>query len=256
MTGAAADAVTARCDRARQHLAVLLLGLSSWTVDLLTTIAPDGLSQVTRLYPLDPDAAQRWALDLSDLLHSARAALDNTVYALSEAHVGTMPPDRARLIHFPVRMSEAAFRERPVVEALALLSPGARTVIEQAQPWRVAEPPGHPLQVLVMLSNIDKHRRLNVVTSSVTGGDLPLPTPDGIASSGVRLGPITAGFEYHSVQFKTPQTEPWVVPLNLAARHWVDEPSVLREDLRELATRLVDHVDALVTELLDEHLHA
>lgn len=90
MPESAGTSFAARCVRARQHLDTLLQGMAGWTVHIVTFLAPDGLSQSTRLYPADPDAPRAWALDLSDMIHSARAALDNAAYALAESHAGPL----------------------------------------------------------------------------------------------------------------------------------------------------------------------
>ena len=97
-------------------------------------LAPDGLSQATRLYPVDPGAQQAWAFELSDMIHSARSALDNAVYALALHHSGTLTPEQEKAVAFPARTSAGAFRKAGVTASLARLSPEARLDIEAAQP--------------------------------------------------------------------------------------------------------------------------
>lgn len=251
----AGSAVESRCQRARGHLDALLSEIEGWTLDIVTFLAPDGMSQATRLYPVDPGAATGWALHLSDVIHSARAALDNTAYALAVAHSGVLTPDQAGSVAFSVRTSELAYRKKGPQKAVALLSPAAQAAVEAAQPWQTAAPRSHPLAALVALSNTDKHRQLNVVTSSATGAHLPmLKEVPYVDTTGMHLGPITDGFELYTVKFKEPQTEPLQHATDFAAVHWVDEPDVEREGLRTLAARMVDHVTALTADLLDAHL--
>jgi len=141
-----------------------------------------------------------------------------------------------------------------VTEALAALSPQARSDIDAAQPWHDAEPSRHPLAVLVALSNADKHRRLNVVTSNAVGAELPVVVTPPIKAAGLHLGPITPGFELQTVLYSEPQTEALVVPVDFAAVHRLDEADLPREDLRELAPRLVGYVEVLTSTLLQMHL--
>jgi hypothetical protein len=257
VTSDVAQTVAARCARARSRSDSLLAGCATWTVDIVTFLAPDGLSQVTKPYVVDPDAPLAWALDMSELLHSARAALDNTAYSLAEAQTGVLSSKQARKIYFPVTTAEADYRKAAVGEMLKPLSPAARAAIEAAQPWQQASPMEHPLAMLAALSNIDKHRRLSLAASSTTGVNVPWLRDDpAVESCTAGMGPITSDLEMLKIKYYEPQTDPRYYDFGLTVVHWIDEPPVPREDLRTLAPRVVDHVEQLSTHLLKDHTAA
>lgn len=95
-----------------------------------------------------------WSVILGDFVHNLRSALDHLVYALA-----ALRRKKPRGTQFPIFLDPCEFQ----VKGLPYLSgvhEAARTIIEELQPYRVAEPKKHPLTVLAALSNADKHRLL------------------------------------------------------------------------------------------------
>jgi hypothetical protein len=98
-------------------------------------------------------------LIISDCVHNLRAALDNLVYDLAIAYLGSPPPEPvAKHLEFPIfgpkPMSSDARKKR-----IGSIAPDAQTCIEGLQPHRRgSDYASDPLWTLHQLSNIDKHR--------------------------------------------------------------------------------------------------
>ncbi|TIT40726.1 MAG: hypothetical protein E5W76_15740 [Mesorhizobium sp.] len=104
-------------------------------------------------------------LDLSELVHMLRSALDNLAFAL--ARVKLDPPTVPGAIHFPIHESEATFSDKRITNCLSQMPPQAAEKITEVQPFQRGKhpeigddgkPSDDPLLVLQKLSNTDKHR--------------------------------------------------------------------------------------------------
>jgi hypothetical protein len=104
-----------------------------------------------------------WGVQLGEIIHDLRSSLDHLAWQLALAHrPGEHPPARTE---FPIFISADRY-DREAVPKLAGISPEAQSVIRQLQPFAVYEEPDrHPLWYLHGLSNLDKHRVVNVVAA-------------------------------------------------------------------------------------------
>lgn len=107
---------------------------------------------------------------IGDCLFNLRSALDHTVWQLVKAN-SARPTTRTA---FPIAASAAAYK-RASARGLAGVSAQAESIIERFQPYHGR---GNPLAILSTLHNIDKHRRLNLVTAVASDTSL-LWTRDG-----------------------------------------------------------------------------
>jgi hypothetical protein len=115
-----------------------------------------------------PSIPDGWALIAGDILTNARAALDHAVFP----HIRAKKPELDRkLIHYPIEDRKEQWEnknrwfERPVLK-----------VVGDSQPYRHADPVGHPLRVLRELVNMDKHRDLVIANYAVD--DFVVPPQD------------------------------------------------------------------------------
>lgn len=129
---------------------------------------------------------EEMALRLGDALHCFRSALDSLAWSL--CHLDGGDPAEPNKVYFPRTPSEAKWKNAE--KALASMPAEFLERIHQMQPFVTG--PGGPLQLLVDMSNQDKHRgmitgranpstlRLGVHTGGATG------TRNGI-SDGLRI---------------------------------------------------------------------
>lgn len=117
------------------------------------------------------------SLLIGDAIQNFRSALDHTVYALAESQLGTLPPEVAEVLMFPVvgnqnRKGQPANGETifaDLVEHRGYLHgvpDPARAFIEQEQPYHWGDGYRHnPLWLVHDLNRIDKHRRVALTTA-------------------------------------------------------------------------------------------
>ncbi|MFI7192524.1 hypothetical protein ACIBQ0_22540 [Nocardia nova] len=105
------------------------------------------------------DVPEDWATVVGDILTNLRAALDHSVYE----HIHRVRPGlRYDEVQFPIvddRAGMANKRKR--------FSRPVYIVVNDAQPYRAAQPQWHPLAILRDLVNADKHRSV-LVTNGAT----------------------------------------------------------------------------------------
>jgi len=127
-----------------------------------------GLEGVVCRAFLGPGPPPRIGVLCGDVVHNVRSALDHLVNALVVANGGA-PKEGAGGTQFPIRVGggiSLAHEPGPGASASAL------RILEDVQPHDVAD----PLAVLNRLSNVDKHRTLNVLVvdfQDVEVTDLP-----------------------------------------------------------------------------------
>ncbi len=107
-----------------------------------------------------------WNLQIGDIIHNLRSALDALTYNLAVKNLGREPTlDEVREIQFVIVDNREAWK-RAAERRLRHLGADAVVAIEGLQPFNYQQP--HQLSILRELSNIDKHRRI-LVTGKATG---------------------------------------------------------------------------------------
>lgn len=240
---AALARVRRRLDHAASAIRELERLIGEWALDLITVVAPDGMSQTTRAYPVEPDAEQRWELMAGDVLNSLRAALDNTIYALSLAHQGTLDAKQAKAVRFPAGGTEEKWR-REAKTALGLMSRPARRAVERLRPWDGGSPSGSLLARLIKLSNHDKHREMHVVTTGIPTIELN-PWDPALGKQTWALNAIASGAEILTLEFASPRTDPHLLP-SPAIEHRLVAP-----DFSQQVVTLLSQLTAAATQVVD-----
>jgi hypothetical protein len=99
-----------------------------------------------------PPIPDTWALITGDILTNARAALDHAVFP----HIRARKPNLDRkLIQYPIEDRKDQWENKNRWFTKSVLN-----VVGESQPYRSADPTGHPLRLLRELVNMDKHRDL------------------------------------------------------------------------------------------------
>ncbi len=164
------EGIAAKLQRAAEHLLDLTQEEAKYIVTEeygpTTTIEssiPERQGQrglACRAY-LRPDPPARIGVICGDIVHNLRSALDHLANALVIAN-GGIPKDGPRGTQFPIRLGGSA-----TIDARAGgISEGAQRLLAEVQPRHESD----SLATLARLSNIDKHRTLNVIVVDL--GDL------------------------------------------------------------------------------------
>jgi hypothetical protein len=109
------------------------------------------------------EIADHWPLLVGDAIHNLRSALDHLAWQLALRFFnGSTPPDTViRHIQFPIVSDRTTW---PGHIHRKYMIPDDVKPIEPYEPYHPREPGKlHPLEALVTLSNIDKHRLLHIV---------------------------------------------------------------------------------------------
>ena len=132
-----------------------------YRIDIEPALGPPGAIKATLRVLRDlPDD---WELDVSDIGHHLRAALDNLVYQL--AIDNGRDPDKSRT-QFPIFADEREYRlrkgTRPAHREAMLENVAKRNkvLIDQLQPYQAGprQARRHPLWLLKLISDRDKHK--------------------------------------------------------------------------------------------------
>lgn len=116
---------------------------------------------------------ERWAVITGDILFNLRCTLDHLVYALAVEKSGKNPPEWGHRLQFPIADTKDDWDDAIRGHRLDGISDEALTFIKSEQPYNGGN---KILSVLRSLSDIDKHRTLNLVALNVTGGTAIIPT--------------------------------------------------------------------------------
>ncbi len=109
-----------------------------------------------------------WSLQIGDLLHNFRSALDHLAWYLVNAGTAA-PPLKPRQVSFPIYDTAAAFKSA-VGNSVPGISAAQQAIIERHQPYHKSrDPQFHPLALLRDLNNIDKHREIRVIVAQDFG---------------------------------------------------------------------------------------
>jgi hypothetical protein len=116
-----------------------------------------------------------------DAIHNLRSALDYLAWQLVLISGGN--PERSKP-QFPVQWDTPNCYDTngiPILMSNQKLRPDIRRLLDSKwlQPYHAADPDGHPLYFIHNLDIIDKHRHLNVISTSIGGGLVVLGLPCG-----------------------------------------------------------------------------
>lgn len=163
------DSIRGKLERAEENIRNLSAELSAF---LKAGPDPDGASDGRK-------AAEEWvrfhsrrgipprfAILAGEIVHHLRSCLDHLAWALSSESYRRSDGTR---IAFPIFIDQPKKKGKlssydQNIEGVRSLA--ARKLIEDLQPYQVAEPKDHPLAVVHELDRIDKHRNLVLVVST------------------------------------------------------------------------------------------
>jgi hypothetical protein len=120
--------------------------------------------------------AHEWAPIIGDMAHNLRSALDHVACQLSIANGGDVECEQTS---FPIFVDDAPGSRKQFARCAGMFSHLDRTIARRLQPYQTADPRTHPLWLLHTLNNIDKHRRLHVVSTAVYGHAIDVLTQEG-----------------------------------------------------------------------------
>ena len=182
--------VEAKLERAQQHLETLrgLIDefMATYPYEVGRTIEDGGRRHIYRFNKYEPTPTTV-SVVIGDCVHNIRSALDHTVFSLAtsgaKAQGNSLSDIEERSVQFPVSLTENDFNTQLSRGRLPQVDPKAIDYIRRVQPFRVKDPDHHPLAAVSKLDNIDKHRELSVIASSVNihievPEDVPQPVKD------------------------------------------------------------------------------
>lgn len=156
--------VELKISRAVEHLLQLQQECDRFTEgETYTPSIDDKCPDVTRIFLLaHHPPPERISVIVGDVVHNLRSSLDHAVWCLGN------PPEPKSC--FPIFETEDGF-ERRGLAVLRGIPDEAIKAIRAHQPFQYEEARRHPLWLLHLLSNIDKHRKLGAVAGySVSPG--------------------------------------------------------------------------------------
>jgi hypothetical protein len=183
----------AKIDRARENLDVLDKRIRDFAHNTYTVdIQGQWLTEPTESWKsrkegdwiiwahasADPPERE-WGAIIGDVVHGLRSALDQLAWGLSVAHQATLnvtPPsglilqgDPWRSVWFPICKSPSAWDHGAVPTQLQFIDQGLLAVLKPLQPFMTGQnaPDREPLAMLQELWNIDKHRHLHLVNTTI-----------------------------------------------------------------------------------------
>lgn len=192
---------------------------------------------------------------IGEWLYNLRCALDYAVYATAICDSAKDPPPGAGQLQFPCYFTEAQYRQNEY--RLKPLTEHHRTeVIELMQPYRHDDPDTSALGWLHKLARIDRHRRLNVMTSYISELSPIVEVPDGC---NVSLGFGERVIVDHQAEVARFTVTPWQDGCEVNANpqagidpevmEWADSPFWRRIDYNERLLMLRVAVESVVIPL-------
>lgn len=159
-------------NRSQEHLHALDQAVKWWLGDEPYVVASEinaesGFKEVVITAQEQPPA--RFSLMAGDAIQNLRSTLDHLVVEIARVNSGGYLMERVeRDIMFPITTSPQLFRNARKRGCLGCVPPRAQALIRLMQPYHNGDEwTRHPLWVLHQLSNIDKHRRLPLLQSTV-----------------------------------------------------------------------------------------
>jgi hypothetical protein len=153
------SSVGLKINRASEHLLQLHALCEQFSQgETYTPAIDEACLDSTRIYVLAQHAPpEQISVIVGDVVHNLRSALDHVVWALGN------PPDPKSC--FPIFDTEDGFSRRGVA-VLKGTPESTKDAIRRHQPYQLgADARHHPLWLLHLLSNVDKHRKLSAVGS-------------------------------------------------------------------------------------------
>jgi hypothetical protein len=136
---------------------------------------------------------ERLALEFGEMLYQLRAALDSLVYEVAIRDSRQDPPPNAENLEFPVRRSQASFKN--AAAKIAPLSELHREMIESIQPYDLPKRTegqrvtAETLDLLNDLARKDRHRGLRIVASWGSNRNPAFDLPSGCSLAWLRVTP-------------------------------------------------------------------
>lgn len=136
-----------------------------------------------------------------EVIYQIRSALDHLIFGLIKKNPAAyaIEPDWERRCEFPIILKlpkgKTAPLKRKDIQHLPGISDPAFTFIESVQPYYVIGATNNALRIIGLLSNIDKHRRLNVVIGRIRKKE-HIRLASGRTSSGFSM--LDSGTEFPS----------------------------------------------------------
>lgn len=201
-----------------------------------------------------------WSLQVGDIVHNLRSALDTLAFALATDHIPALTKKESRTVQFPILDTLSEFSTDPK-GWLNRIPRDARAAFEKLQPYHTRHPRDKRLlAVLRDLSNEDKHRRLLVTTSvaevqgivAIVDGQRIPGTPAQArgfildANEGTVVGYLTIRTPHAEVAIEANVAVHIVVRESKGVERYHDVTMVLRE--------LLDHIREEVFPPLEKHL--
>ncbi|TDB96910.1 hypothetical protein [Actinomadura sp. 7K534] len=138
---------------------------------------------------------------LGDVIHNLRAALDYSTWAAVDDGIRETDPQG---VAFPLYDQEAKFIKWTIRKKDWYAKP-TMDAIERAQPFKARASQLHPLAVLQQLSNVDKHRLLNVVEFAAFDlGPVGITPEPVVKRYGAATGRVEAGDVLVRIEFPRP----------------------------------------------------
>jgi hypothetical protein len=225
------EGVRLKVARASEHLDALAVEasnyLNSTPFEVVGQRQPDG--ETLPVFKVNHHPPLRLSLLLGDILHNLRSSLDHLTWQLVLEDGGTP----GRRTSFPILLKKG----RQPLDIAGGVSAQALTFIESLQPYNSpsGSPHEHPLQILSVLNNIDKHRTFNIAVLSVsevlqadlltadgTGIYMTFQFPTGVGKD----GPITDGAIVGRPPFAVDADKNWRI--GIQSRLALQEPQELK----------------------------
>jgi hypothetical protein len=191
-----------------------------------------------------------------EMIYQMRSALDHLVFELIKRnpHVSTIDPDWEENCQFPMRTRLPKKRTTPLAKIdfardLPGIADAPFAFIESVQPYYRLGIINHALRHLRYLSNIDKHRRLNLIRARIRQHQ-SVRYPHGLTSRGYST--LNRGAEIYPAGPQRPLSNPFAEP---------EKPMYVKRHYRVLVAfnerrDLGDATDLTVDQLLDLILNA
>ena len=173
--------------RALKHMQELNSAIEGWVTDpdhyeSFFDPNPDSTDELfLKVTAKEPLRAYPISLILGDVIQDFRSSLEHLAFALALAHTKPMTDEIARNSQFPivgdvnskgVAGSGEVMFDSQRAKLIGAIHPDAQAIIKFFQPYQSGAPfREHPLWWLSELPNIDKHRLVHVVVTSIDGID-------------------------------------------------------------------------------------
>jgi hypothetical protein len=162
-----------------------------------------------------------WDRRIAHILYDVRSALDHLVHELYVASNGKRPPKRTvERLQFPICTTSRAFTNDLRHHRLDGLDKRFIKIVRKHQPYRLkrpgTRPTNHAFERLRRLSDLDKHRRPNVVFMAPTNFRFEVKV---LGGSTPRLVPVGAGKALKvGTEFAHIYVEPWPTHLRMQVK--------------------------------------